>query len=148
MDNLEGMGHSITLSGRPIAYPRTRRSATTGVPILTPQYRQWLRTAGYEIRSAINRGDLEGLGDAPVSIELIVDSDEILVSIRPLADTLQYRPKHLRGDLDNYAKSVLDAAQLPLAGWINNDRQVVRLLARFSPRVAAGEATPKVGAGF
>jgi len=53
--------------------------------------------------------------------------EKTVIEVRPAADCLN---KPLRGDLDNYVKSILEGLQGEY-GLIEDDRQVVRLAAEF-----------------
>lgn len=75
--------------------------------------------------------------DVPVVAEIVVESDAIYVSIAPWEGE-RMRPKHIRGDIDNYTKAVLDAIQRSgrqpfAAGPINDDRDVIAVTTRFRP---------------
>ena len=65
--------------------------------------------------------------EEPVIVTLVVTSTGVEVDITPAVGGT--RPKGVYGDLDNYVTAVLDAAEE--GGWIENDRLVVGIDARF-----------------
>ncbi len=122
----------LFIPGRPVPYPRS--SINRAGRRFTPEkFRQWQHAAAWLIRGSDVRRDIRG----PVRIRLDVHSDGILVELDELTNLGhegRARPKHVRGDLDNYSKAVLDAIQFKIGGgpgWIDDDRQVVNLWARF-----------------
>lgn len=116
----------FALPGRPVPYSRTTTATGPGGAhrrILPARYRDW-RTKAAGVFNLTRRGRTF---DGPVAIDVVVFADRILTRITAV-DTR--RPTNVRGDLDNYAKAVLDAAQS--GNVIANDRQVVALTARFA----------------
>lgn len=65
--------------------------------------------------------------EGDVNATVVVSASRLTIDLRPAAGA--GRPK-VRGDLDNYVKAALDAAQD--AGWIYDDRQVVQVAAWFT----------------
>ena len=120
----------VHIPGKPIPYPR---SAGSGSRRYTPgPFRDWIELAARAI------AETEGIDlgiEVPVSVLIAVTPRGCDVDLKP---STVVRPKGLRGDIDNYAKAVLDALQWrdehPLAppGWILDDRQVVVESARFA----------------
>ena len=120
----------VHIPGRPIPYPR---SGGSGSRRYTPsRFRDWIELAA----KAIAETDGIELGvEGPVAVSIDVTPRGYDVE---LTRSTIVRPGGLRrGDIDNYAKAVLDALQWrddhPLAppGWILNDAQVVDESARF-----------------
>ena len=117
----------IVITTPPVPYTRavTTVSRTTGKPIRvhSDRYRSWRSTAR-DTFAILRRGRTI---DGPVALNLEVHPDQLVaefVAVGP--DT---RPAGLRGDLDNYIKAVLDAAQS--GGLLVDDRHVVAITARF-----------------
>lgn len=116
---------TVLIPGLPIAYPRTTVSASTGQRITPARYRHWLHAAALRIAAGAHP-----TVDVALAADVVVCSDGIAVTLRP-SDVR--RPRGIRGDLDNYVKSVLDAAQSFPRPWIVNDRQIVEIHATFDP---------------
>ena len=119
----------ITIPTRPVPFARPGRRQD-GRRYTPKKYDQWKRYAAATMRTEITRAvgprfDAELLS-GPVMAVVYVHADRVEVELEPAA---RVRPKGLRGDLDNYTKAVLDAAQE--AKWIDDDRQVVEILVRF-----------------
>lgn len=115
---------AVVIPGMPIAYPRTTVSNTTGRRMTPTRYRHWLNAAGVWIAAA----GVDTI-DGPTAADVVVYADRIELELRPTGEA--GRPKGIRGDLDNYAKAVLDACQHGPRPWILDDRQIVALTARF-----------------
>lgn len=111
------------IPGPPIAFAR---------PGVTPSgkrynpagYKDWKERAVEQMR-LVDR--VTRLGNIPVSVMIEVHSNFLGLSIVPISGHRIVRPKGIRGDLDNYVKAALDAAQD--AKWIADDRQVVNIVA-------------------
>lgn len=85
------------------------------------------RTRDYEDAIAwICRSKREKFGDSPVNVAIELSEAMTVVVITPAE-----RRRKLQGDIDNYAKSVLDGLQQ--GGMIENDRQVSSLNVSFRP---------------
>lgn len=118
---------AITLPMVPKVYPR---SGGSGSRRYTPtDFREWLELARRHIAES---GVPLGI-DGPVGVAVGFKADEIVLSVYPVSSN---RPTSLRGDLDNYVKAVLDAAQFheepdPVPPLIVNDSQVDRLTTWF-----------------
>lgn len=126
----------ITIPAGPVPYSRTATvtNPTTGkrVRVLPARYRAW-RTTARDAIAILRRGrTITG----PVHVDVVVGPDSTVCRFTPVPDL---RPKGIRGDLDNYAKAVLDAAQA--GGVIGDDRQVVSLTARFATELPPKEGT-------
>lgn len=107
--------------GKPV--PFTRPGQTSAGKRFTPErYRLWKDAAAWQMKG-------QHLGDKPVRVLIHVYSNRIEYDF---AVTEPTRPRGIRGDLDNYVKAVLDAAQD--SGVIADDRQVVSIEAIFHPR--------------
>ena len=117
-----------TLPGRPKPFDRTgveiRLANGKRKRVNTREYRDW-KTSAADV--------LAGLGrwrsfppDTELAVTLVVRRDGVDVSIEPVDPC---RPAGITGDLDNYAKAILDALQL--AKTFANDRQVSRLAVTF-----------------
>lgn len=91
----------------------------------TPEATKSFETAVADMITEL-KGDFPGFGKAPVCLELEVHSDGILVVVEHAACSV--RPVGVRGDLDNYVKSVSDALNQVL--W-DDDRQVELLTVGF-----------------
>ncbi len=111
------------VTGLPVGFARTRGD---GPGRYNPtRYTLWKQAAG-TIAQGVRRGrpKLEG----PVGIELVVTAEGIVFEVWETAVS-KARAKRLRGDLDNYAKALIDALQGVL---YDNDRQVETITARFA----------------
>lgn len=109
--------------GPPHPFARTR-GGTGGARFNPEKYRTWKEAAGF-IAQGIRRGrpKLEG----PVGIELVITPDGIIFEVWETA--VSEARGTLRGDLDNYAKALIDALQGVL---YKNDRQVETITVRFA----------------
>lgn len=121
------------IPGRPVPYARTRPRPGGGF-IDDERYAQWKHDARIHV---MTQRPQRLKPDVPVIAEIVVESDAIHVSIAPWEGE-RMRPKHIRGDLDNHVKAVLDtiqrAGRQPFhAGPINDDRDVIAINARFRP---------------
>lgn len=109
------MSH-IVVPGRP--KPKQRPRMTRRGRVYTPE-----ETLQYEdlVRTAYKAQDGE-LYDGPVRISVRLTNEATHISVQPT-----YLAKSpLRGDIDNYLKSIMDGLQ---GAAFNNDRQVVALYA-------------------
>ena len=98
--------YTLAIYGRPA--PKNRARLGVGGGFYTPR-----STRDYEDRIAWScRADAIWFGEAPVAIEIEL-----------------HARKKLRGDIDNYVKSVLDG--LVKGGKIDDDRTVIRVDAFF-----------------
>ena len=89
-------------------------------------YQDWLDDATMILRS-VGRGLKVSPGEK-VTLRIVLGPDWFEVDIRPLGDVSM---RHgLRGDVDNYAKAVMDA--VAAAGLVTNDRQVEHLSVSFA----------------
>lgn len=114
----------VEIPGFPIAFARPGQ--TPGGRRYTPaSYAEWKQKAVAHMR-LVNRVPRIGIG--PVRAVITVHSDMLAISLEATEEPT--RPKGIRGDLDNYVKAALDAAQD--AAWITDDRQVTQLFAEMS----------------
>lgn len=125
----------IIVAGRPVPFARPGRTRD-GRRYTPDRYRQWKISAVSHIRLGGGpRGTLDLSRrpepiEGPVSALVVVRGGELELELAPAGD-LTARPTGIRGDLDNYVKAALDAAQD--SEWIADDRQVVSIVARFDP---------------
>ena len=118
-----------TVNGRPEPFARTGGTFTnphTGkqVRVNPARYRSWKTSAANIFTgSARWRAFPEG---QPVAVVVDVYADKVTVTVDALGTS---RRPAIRGDLDNYAKAVLDA--LTASKVIDDDRQVHHLTALF-----------------
>lgn len=91
-----------------------------------PEYREWQKTAAAKLSALAGFGEIRG----QVSVEVVVGPRETRVSVWSV-EGQGARPKGVTGDLDNYAKAILDALQHGDHPVIRNDQQVVALSVRF-----------------
>ncbi len=109
--------------GPPAPFARTRGA---GAKRWNPErYRTWKEAAG-TVAQGIRRGRPKL--DGPVGIELVITPAGLVFEVW---DTAVPKTRGtLRGDLDNYAKAIIDALQGVL---YENDRQVETITVRFAP---------------
>lgn len=112
----------IWIPGKPVPFQRTGTSRT-GHRFSIPVYREWKEMAGWEIQAQTS-DRLRGA----IALELVVSVDGMAVIGREVADDHRPIKRGLRGDIDNYGKAFLDAANGILFA---DDRQVVDLSVRF-----------------
>lgn len=119
---------------KPVAWARAANRAGPTAGRYTPEpYRSWKALALQVIAFSAHYRELQG--EISVTIDIYADRTEIRAQTLEPGDPRRAGTK-LTGDIDNYAKAVLDAMQA--AGTINDDSQVAELLIRFRPE--AGEA--------
>lgn len=123
---------TVELVARPV--PFTRTGSRNGRRYTPTRYREWRHLFAWACQQT-HRGDPH---PGPVAVSVTVATDYTHATFGfdtgdgfpPLPTvTPRGRPKHIRGDLDNYVKAVLDAAQGIL---FCDDRQVVHIEARFA----------------
>jgi len=108
------MIHKQIFNFRPKAKqrPRMTRTGRTYTPTQTKEYEQSIADAYSGVLFA----------KGPLHVTLIFDNDKTEITIQSVQD--ESNPSKLRGDIDNYAKSVLDG----LNGIAyTDDRQIVSL---------------------
>jgi Holliday junction resolvase RusA-like endonuclease len=98
--------------------PRLGRRRKAYTPERTLVFEQAVRDAVAEAKVSF--------GDAPVGVEIWIEADCLWVDVYELEESV--RPVGIRGDIDNYIKSVCDGLQ-PVA--FDDDRQVEELLVHF-----------------
>ena len=108
--------HSFYIEGRP--HPKERPRMAKSGHVYTPP-------KTLEAEKKIAEAYTGPMYDCPVHVNLFFDIDGCAVSIEPL-DIPADEVSKLRGDLDNYAKTVMDA--LNGVAWID-DKQVMKLTA-------------------
>lgn len=126
---MTAMRHRFTVPIAPVAKqrPRLGRRRKAFTPPATVAFER-------AVRAACEGGPWF---DGPVKVECVFHRDKVDVTVTSLSDTL--RPVAVRGDLDNYVKSILDGMQ-PHAhddehtGIISDDKLVHHLVARFGGR--------------
>lgn len=109
----------LEIPGRPVPWQRVR---TNQGRFFTPK-----ETREYEEAVAwICKAQRERLGETPCDIEIELHEDKAIVIVTPRPD----EPKRkLKGDVDNYAKAILDGMQK--GGLMKDDRQVNSLRLSF-----------------
>lgn len=123
----------LEIPGRPVPYQRTRTGARGG-RFDDPRYRDY-KTLVRQI-TMLERFDPFPDG-TQVSAEIVVSADALTVELVPWEGE-RMRPKHIRGDLDNYVKAAMDSLQrngrhgFP-AGPFDDDRNLIAVRARFRP---------------
>jgi Holliday junction resolvase RusA-like endonuclease len=117
----------IEIKGRPVPFARPGRRAD-GRRYTPKAYAGWKRLAASTMSLGLARRQIEKVETGPVKATIVVRSEGVTIELEPSA---RIRPKYVRGDLDNYLKAALDAAQD--AGWISDDRQVVEIAVVFDP---------------
>lgn len=80
------------------------------------------RRAEKAIRQAFEERYDEGPLEGPLEVTVVLRNDEFDIGVRAVGD---YEHRKLRGDVDNYAKTILDA--LNGAAWID-DKQIRTLV--------------------
>lgn len=110
------MRHTFTIPGRPQVKqrPRMTRRGRVYTPEATTQFERWV---------AESYGD-GPLFTGPVHVRIRLHKDKTVVTVEECAAGTS----GLRGDIDNYVKSVLDGLQMGSAAF-KNDSQVVRVTA-------------------
>lgn len=116
----------VTIPGRPIAWART---ASAGGRRITPaRYRQWKQLAASTISLESKFARFDPETELRVAVHLHKDRTEVAV----VAADDRHRPgTGIAGDLDNYAKAVLDALQE--SGLIADDKAVTYLEVTLHP---------------
>lgn len=92
--------------------PRTTRSGHTYTPKETKEYEQFISKAYTGV----------AFPEGPLHITLVFDNDKTEITIQELRPPKN--PSKLRGDIDNYAKAILDALN---GVAYTDDKQIVRL---------------------
>ncbi len=114
----------LTVQARPRAMPRPRGKA--GQRAYYPKaYTTWRERVGWMLKAEFMKQSGRKIS-APVSVLITFTDSTITVDI----NEIKPRRGRLTGDLDNYAKAVLDILQD--VGIIDNDSQVDDLAATFA----------------
>lgn len=113
---------------KPKARPRTVRNAKTGfVHTYTPDSTvNWEQAIVWQVKQALAEAQLDhDLSALPFKGRILADVRINVERPRSLPKSVQYPMKSRPGDVDNLAKSVLDALQI--AGVIGDDKTVTDL---------------------
>lgn len=124
-----------TIKGKPIVWARAADRRLGGRYTPGP-YRSWKTLASQVIALMGRYRRLEG--EISVTIDLYADRVEVKATTLEPGDNRR-QPTGLTGDIDNYAKAVLDAMQT--AGVIADDIAVAELHIRFRPSEETPNAT-------
>ena len=92
--------------------PRSTRSGHTYTPKETREYEKLISKAYSGVAFV----------EGPLEVELVFDNDKTTIVIKELKPTKN--PSKLRGDIDNYAKAILDALN---GVAYTDDKQIVSL---------------------
>lgn len=95
--------------------PRSTRSGHTYTPKETREYEKLIS----ELYAGV------AFTDGPLEVELIFDKDKTEITIKELKPSKN--PPKLRGDIDNYAKAILDALN---GVAYTDDKQIISLKLR------------------
>lgn len=110
----------LVIPGRPVPWQRVR---TNQGRFFTPK-----ETRDYEESVAWTaRATRERIGDQPCKVTIELHSAKAVVRLEPV----EGKPRKLKGDVDNYAKAILDGLQK--GEMFDNDKQVVELTMIFVP---------------
>lgn len=110
---------------RPIAWARAGTDPN-GRRFTPKRYQAWKDRAVPQLQASAKLRRFPG--EVAVAIDVFPDRTEVRISAIEPEDR---RRQTLRGDVDNYAKAVLDALQD--AGTLTDDHQVADLRVRFRP---------------
>ena len=116
------MNLTVRIDGKPVPFQRPRKGRNGGF-YNTPRYQAWKDSTRLVLRNAMKLAGQQPT-DEPVRVEIVVGLDSVCVTFQTV-DHWSNRP---RGDLDNYVKAVLDAANETV---FVDDRQVYQLEAWF-----------------
>jgi Holliday junction resolvase RusA-like endonuclease len=115
---------------KPKARPRTVRNAKTGfVHTYTPETTvNWEQTIVWQVKQAIAQVQMDhDISMLPLHGRIMADVRINIERPKSLPKSVQFPMKSRPGDIDNLAKSVLDALQI--AGIIDDDKTVTDLSA-------------------
>ncbi len=116
---------TIDIMGKPIVWARTL-TLPDGSRVTPTRYRVWKKHASEVLEAGAGYRTFKG--EVVVDIEL--HPDRVTVTVQALGP--ERRPgTGLQGDVDNYAKAVLDA--LEARGVLTNDKMVAQLTVRIHP---------------
>lgn len=118
----------VEVEGRPVTWKRTA-SGRGGRRYNPKEYQDWKDRAAVRFAAGAQLRKMKG--DVAVAVEVFGDRVEVRASA---LDESRRAGTGLRGDVDNYAKAVLDALQA--AGVLRDDVQVVDLRVRIRPEVS------------
>ncbi len=114
---------TIDIMGKPIVWARTT-TTPEGKRVNPTRYRAWKQHAIEVLRAGAGYRTFNG----EVAVDIELHPDRVTVTVQALGT--ERRPgTGLQGDVDNYAKAVLDA--LEAGGVITNDKEVTQLTVRI-----------------
>jgi Holliday junction resolvase RusA-like endonuclease len=120
----------VTGTPKPKARPRTVRNAKTGfVHTYTPETTvNWEQTVVWQVKQALAQVQMDSdISCLPFAGRIVADVRINVERPKSLPKSVEFPMKSRPGDVDNLAKSVLDALQL--AGIIEDDKTVTDLSA-------------------
>ena len=116
---------SIPIMGKPIVWSRTA-TLGDGTRVNPQRYRDWKRHAKDVLQAGAGYRTFRG----EVAVDIELHPDRVTVAVEALDDERR-AGTGLQGDVDNYAKAVLDALQ---AGEVlTDDKTVAQLTVRIHP---------------
>lgn len=116
---------TIPIMGKPIVWARTT-TTPEGKRVTANRYRTWKRHAKEVLQAGAGYRTFRG----EVAVDIELHPDRVTVAVQALDDAR--RPgTGLQGDVDNYAKAVLDALQA--GGVLTDDKTVTQLIVRIHP---------------
>ena len=123
---------TATITGKPKTWPRTQAQVTkpdgTRIRVNPQAYRTWKTETADKLAAMAGYRTFSG----EVAVRIDLGSNDTRVEVVELdGDDQRRKPTGLRGDIDNYAKAVLDALQA--SGVVTDDRVVAQLEVRFRP---------------
>ena len=134
---------TVVHPGRPVPWKRTGGSGKRRYT--DPRYRQWKT----EFQWAAKLAHQQPVFTTPVAVVLFVATDGVIAQVTPIREWagmaspyIGDRPKHVRGDLDNYCKAVGDALQTVV---VKDDRLVSLWFAQWVDSISDVLDVPKHG---
>lgn len=120
-----------SIDGKPITWARPvdRQGGTVRGRFTPEPYKSWKDKAAVTFQAEAKLRRFPAGAELAVAVDVYADRVEVRVSALDALDSR--RPAGVTGDVDNYAKAVLDALQA--AGTIADDRAVIDLRVRFRP---------------
>lgn len=112
--------YQIEVFGRPMPKVRPRFDSRTKNAYMPREYKEWKADVHLQAK-LLKMPEFEG----PVALSVALHGDSTLLQVSSLEST---RPKHVTGDVDNYAGAYMDALQ---GIAYKNDSQVHDLRGRF-----------------
>jgi Holliday junction resolvase RusA-like endonuclease len=111
----------LWIPGRPLAYPRPAQDKH-GNRYTPTKFRDWKDASQWDVLAQRGRAELL---KGPVRLAIQLERAGMQCIITPMDAVDRHG---LTGDIDNYAKSVMDILQGPI---LENDRQVAHLEVHF-----------------